>query len=79
MHCVWQFSIATVMSTAALGSLNHYAKASEWGCEVLLCASSFVARCSCLSPTDAQAHLGDERLGFLMAHLPRSRHRKTRL
>ncbi|WP_235633452.1 hypothetical protein [Aquibium oceanicum] len=31
---------------------------------------SVLARRSGLSPTDAQAHLGDERLGVLLAHLP---------
>ena len=49
------------------------------GAVVRIVLEPFVARCSCLSPTDAQAHLGDERLGVLLAHLPRSRHWKARL
>lgn len=40
MHRVWQFSIAAIMSTATLSSFTDRAGASEWGCEVLLCASS---------------------------------------
>lgn len=33
-------SIATILSVAAWVSLTDRAEASEWGCEVLLCASS---------------------------------------
>jgi hypothetical protein len=40
MHRVWQFSIAALISTAALGTFTDRGGASEWGCEVLLCASS---------------------------------------
>jgi hypothetical protein len=40
MHRVWQFSIALIVSAVAWGSPADHAEASEWGCEVLLCASS---------------------------------------
>lgn len=40
MNLVRLTSIVAVMSAAAAISLNDRAKASEWGCEVLLCASS---------------------------------------
>lgn len=40
MHRVWQFFITAIMSAATLSSLTDRAAASEWGCEVLLCASS---------------------------------------
>lgn len=40
MHRVRQFSIATIISAVALVLLSDRAEASEWGCTVLLCASS---------------------------------------
>lgn len=40
MHRVCQFSIAVIVSAAAWGPPANHAEASEWGCEVLLCASS---------------------------------------
>ncbi len=40
MNLVRMISIATVLTAAAVASLTHRATASEWGCEVLLCASS---------------------------------------
>lgn len=40
MHSVRQFSIAIIMSVAAVVLLSDRAGASEWGCTVLLCASS---------------------------------------
>lgn len=40
MNCVRLALMASVLSAAACLSLSDRAAASEWGCEVLLCASS---------------------------------------
>jgi len=40
MNPVGLVSVATILAAAAWASLTNHAEASEWGCEVLLCASS---------------------------------------
>lgn len=40
MNCVKQTAVATILSAIAWVSLGDRAEGSEWGCEVLLCASS---------------------------------------
>ena len=75
-----KFILASMLSIPFAFYFTSPSQASDWGCEVLLCAASSnpswhdVASCR---PPDGETDHGDEEAGVFVADLPGSWYRKA--